>query len=504
MKAKRPQSRSDLLKRLAAIREGMRQHASTLPPEEKDERLRRAKADDFYFFRTYLPHYFFTEEAPFHHNLHREANKPGINALAAPRGSAKSTLETTAETLRRVVFGVTPFQIVVKENRDAAIEEVAAIQVELEENPRIKADFGSLKKYGDWADGNFITTNGCRVLALGIGQQIRGKKHRQHRPGRIVIDDPEKDKHVKNPRLVKEFVEWVLGAAFPSLDPNGGILTWLGTMMSKRSALALLQKNEEVNSRIWRAIENGKSYWEARFSLGRLQKIRVLVGSKVWRTEWMNDPADDPDATFQEWMLNRFKREELLELIQRDSEKVHGKIIKGVYVGADPSLKHRKEHDMKAIICIMVVEKFRGSEGPVYLIFRVYLRRASLDRFLDELFKINDQEHPSRMGLEIQSWQELLLRVIQPLEQKRRVRLPLFGIIQHVSKEARIERLQPLFERKLLWIVDDPDDEDVEELVQQFLGFDDSAINDDGPDAVEMGITAAERFGRKIGHVKTW
>jgi len=493
MKAKRPQSRSELHKRLEAIREGMRQHASTLPPEEKDERLRRARADDFYFFRTYLPHYFINDEAPFHHDLHREANKPGINALAAPRGSAKSTLETTAETLRRAVFNITPFQIVVKENREAAIEEVAAIQFELEENPRIKADFGSLKKYGDWEDGDFITTKGCRVLALGIGQQIRGKKHRQHRPGRIVIDDPEKDKHVKNPRLVKEFVEWVLGAAFPSLDPDGGILTWLGTMMSKRGGLALLMKNELINSRIWRAIENGQSYWESRFPLSKLREIRELVKSSIWRKEYMNDPGDDPDATFQEWMLNRFKREEL-----------KGLDISGVYTATDPSLKHKKEHDMKATIVIKVAKEFRGIKGPAYLITRVWLRRASLDRMFDEMFNINKQEHPSRMGLEIQTWQELLLREIQRLEQERQVRLPIFGIKHHVSKEARIERLQPLFERKLLWIVDDPDDEDVEELVEQFLGFDDPAINDDGPDAVEMGITAAERFGRKIGTVKTW
>jgi len=494
MRVKRPRSRKELLEKLEGIRQDMRAHASSLPPEGAKERRARAEADPWYFFQTYLPHYFTQDTPQFHRDLLIEANKPGINGLAAPRGFAKSTLVTTAETLRRVVYGITPFQIIVKETKDAAVDEVAAVQIELEENPRILADFGEMKKRGDWEDGDFITTTGCRVLALGTGQSIRGKKHRQHRPGRVVVDDPEKDKSVKNPRLVKERIDWLLQAVFPSLDPDGGILTWLGTLISRRGGLAQLQKREGVNARVWSAITKaGRSLWEARFPLTKLKKIRATVGSKAWRTEYMNEPADDPDATFQDNMIHRFKREEIA-----------GAKITAAFAAADPSLEATTKHDCKAVTTLLVASEFRGLPGPYYLIVRAFVRHTTLEKFFAELFHVGALYSPAKMGLETQSWQKLLLNDIRRMETARNVRLPLIGLTHSVAKEGRIGRLQPFMERGVLLFLDDPDDQDMNELIEQFLGFDEPAVKDDGPDSCEMALAVAERHGRKVGRAHVW
>jgi hypothetical protein len=493
MQVKRPRSRRELMQKLDAIRQEMCQHCSALPPEEAKQRKARAKADPWYFFATYLPHYFSQETPEFHRDLWSESGKPGINALAAPRGFAKSTLVTTAETLRRAVFGITPFQIIVKETEDAAIDEVAAIQVEIEDNPRIIADFGALKKRGDWEDGDFITTTGCRVRALGIGQSIRGKKHRQYRPGRVVVDDPEKDKAVQNPRLVRERVDWLLGAVYPSLDPAGGILTWIGTLISRRSGLAVMQKHDGANTRVWSAIMNGVSLWPERFPLEKLKEIRGLVGPKAWRTEYMNEPADDPEATFQDSMIHRFKREEVAA----------GKIV-GAFVAADPSLESTTKHDCKAITVLLLAAEFRGLPGPYYLVIRAYVRHATLEKFFAEIFRCNELYKPMRIGLEIQSWQKLLLNDIRRMEAAKNIRLPLVGLTHSVSKEGRVGRLQPLMERGMLLFVDDPDDDNMNELIEQFLGFDEPSVKDDGPDSCEMAIALAERHGRKIGRVRKW
>jgi len=494
MQVKRPRTRKELLEKLEGIRQAMRAHASTLPPDEVKERRARAAADPWFFFHTYLPHYFTQDTPQFHKDLLTEANKPGINALAAPRGFAKSTLVTTAETLRRVVFGITPFQIIVKETKDAAVDEVAAIQVELEENPRLVADFGQMKKRGDWEDGDFTTTTGCRVLGLGTGQSIRGKKHRQHRPGRVVVDDPEKDKSVKNPRLVKERIDWILQAVFPSLDPDDGILTWIGTLISRRGGLAILQKREGVNAHTWSAIDKlGKSLWDKRFPLERLKKIRATVGSKAWRTEYQNEPADDPDATFQEHMIHRFKREEVATAK-----------IAAVFAAADPSLESTTKHDCKAVTTLLVASEFRGLQGPFYLVVRAFVRHTTLEKFFAELFHVFFLYKPTRMGLETQSWQKLLLNDIRRIEGTKGVRLPLVGMTHSVSKEGRIGRLQPLMERGALLFLDDPDDMDLNELIEQFLGFDEPAVKDDGPDSCEMAIALAEGNSRKIGKARVW
>ena len=47
-------------------------------PEEQKQRKERARTDHFYFFRTYLPHYFTTEEAPFHHDLVEEIGRAHV------------------------------------------------------------------------------------------------------------------------------------------------------------------------------------------------------------------------------------------------------------------------------------------------------------------------------------------------------------------------------------------------------------------------------------------
>ncbi|MCB1155162.1 hypothetical protein KDL45_16005 [bacterium] len=493
----RAKSPKDLLARLEEQREVMRQHATVLPPEQRDERVRKARQDPFYFFETYFPHYCQDDFAEFHEELLDEANKPGINALAAPRGFGKSALVTTMETARRVVFGITPFQIIVKETKESARDEVAFIQLELEDNPRIIADFGLMKRHGDWEEGDFVSTTNCRVLSLGIGQTLRGKRYRQYRPARIVIDDPEKDKHVKNPRLVKEQVEWFFDAAFPALDPSEeSILTWLGTLISKRSALALCMKRKGVNKRIWSAWKNTKkglkSLFPSRFTVARLKQIKQLVGSRTWRKEYMNDPSDDPNSTFQEKMIHRYNEAEV------DPEK-----IVFIAVACDPSLNSDAASDYKAIIPIRVLSEFRGMKGPWYLIKSPWVRQATLEEMFAAFFERFRRFAPTAMGLEIHAWQRLLKKDITRWEQKEGVRLPIYGLKAKVNKEARITRLQPLLERGVL-LFEETDDPDVEELVEQFLGFDEPSVPDDGPDATEMTMCLCERRTSGAGRVEVW
>jgi hypothetical protein len=502
MLKRRPKTRKELLERLDAQRQSMRQHATVLPPEEAIDRRTRASADPWYFFRTYLPHYFQDAPSDFHKELHVEANRPGINALAAPRGFAKSTQETFAETLRRVVFGETPFQIIVKFDRDAAVDEVAPIQLELEENPRILADFGKLKKTGDWEDGDFITTNGCRVLAMGLGQNIRGKKHRQHRPGRVIVDDPEKDRHVKNPRINRDGVNWILEAVYPALDPREGIVTWLGTLLSRRSALSMMMARAEdapINVRVWSALTWSEklkahvSLWPSRFTIEKLQQIRKLVGMKAWLQEYMNTPADDPGATFQGRMIHRFKAS---EVVAED--------ITGTFVACDPSLRESLHSDFKAIVPIQVAKKFRGKQGPFYLVRKPWIRRDTIDAMLKRLFEINAEQRPTKIGLETVSWQELLMREVRRMEALNKVRLPIVGIQNHTAKTARIPRLQPIMENGYMLFEDIPDDLDMEELINQVLGFDDPAVNDDGPDGLEMAHRLAERRVGAAVRIRSW
>ncbi len=320
-------------------------------------------------------------------------------------------------------------------------------------------------------------------------------RYRQHRPSRVVIDDPEKDQQVKNPRIIRELVDWVLQAVYPSMEPQGGILVWLGTLISRRGGLAMFQKGAGVNSRIWSAADEAMttSLWEERFPIALLRQMRPKMGAKAWRTEMMNQPADDPEATFQDYMIHRYKPEELAGL-------------KPVYFTAgDPSLEDTVKHDCKAVVTVALVDSFRGVAGPHYLVARAFVRHTTLEKFFAEFFNAHASYKPVRVGLETHSWQKLLKNDIARMEAARHCRLPLVGIDnKSMSKTARVGRLQPLMERGVLLFADTGDDMDMAELVEQFLGFDEPSIKDDGPDAVEMAVQLAERHGRKIGRVGKW
>ncbi len=86
----------------------------------------------------------------------------------------------------------------------------------MEENPRIKNDFGDLTGK-PWKKNDFTTANGVRTLARGKGEKVRGLKNRQHRPDYAGVDDFENDENVENPRLVESGMRWLKRAVIGSM-----------------------------------------------------------------------------------------------------------------------------------------------------------------------------------------------------------------------------------------------------------------------------------------------
>ena len=197
------------------------------------------------------------------------------------------------------------------------------------------------------------------MVGIGAGQPVRGRKHRQHRPGRIVLDDIEDDQSVLNPRLVHRLVAWVFGAVFPSLEP-GGSLVWLGTLLSLRSGLASAMGREGAAFHKWKAEpEPGVSLWEDRFPAAELPALKRLVGTIVWYREYQNEPGDDPDAPFQlAW----------IDAARYRGGEIDGIASPGLFFACDPSLEEGRVHDFKAIVGVRVLHEWAGKKGPFYAV----------------------------------------------------------------------------------------------------------------------------------------
>ncbi|MBQ8703392.1 MAG: hypothetical protein IJ524_03325 [Bacteroidales bacterium] len=151
--------------------------------------------------------------APFHVDIYRDLYQNNyitiFNALF--RGGAKSTHANLGYPLALKQTGKCKFFLVVGANEERAAMLLQDLQLQLEANPRIIADFGPQKSVGDWADGLFQTTDRCTFMSLGIDQPARGLRANGIRLEYVSVDDIEDPKRALNTDLCIEYANKVTG-----------------------------------------------------------------------------------------------------------------------------------------------------------------------------------------------------------------------------------------------------------------------------------------------------
>ena len=251
-------------------------------PEKQAERKEKARWDKLFFMKTYLPHYFYGEWSDL------GDMRDDCVFMAAPREHAKSTFFTFGDPLHDICYALRRFIIVVSDTNDQATGFTLPIRLELEDNPRIKHDFGSFIG-STWQRGDFTTSGGVRVLARGRGDKVRGLKNRQYRPDKAIVDDFENDINVENPKLVTKGKKWLLRAVIGSMGA-GYVFIMIGNLFHPKSVLAqfMADKDEDGQplyvSRIYAAIlDPGKPderpLWPEAWPLERLHAKRRKMGS---------------------------------------------------------------------------------------------------------------------------------------------------------------------------------------------------------------------------------
>jgi phage terminase large subunit-like protein len=472
--------------------------------EEQKKRKEKASKDFFYFFQTYLPHYCENKTFPdFYYdvnNIFEKDERSKINSFAAPRGFSKSTY-FFARIIHAVCVKKVKFIIYVSATKELAVDFVSFIKMEFEDNPRIKQDFGDLIK-GIGSVSNF-SANGVRVFARTKRQMLRGFKFRNRRPDWIIIDDVEKDEDAGSPVLVKKLLKIITEGLYPSLRPAKTSKFFIfGTIINRRSALGTILNSQEEpyinwNRRVYKSIsisEDGKekSLWQDRFPIKLLQEIKKTIGTIAFEKEYQNNPLDEEVSAFQESWMKYY-----------DLNSINPKnLIKVMFL--DPAARDKKKNDTKAIILLGL-----DKEEMKYYFLHVWIKRASIISMLHAVFRIYLTYFPSVVGFESNGFQALIKDLFENLEREYKVNLPLMLIEHYQSKEMRILSLSPLMERGKFYFKSNPDD-DTKILIEQFIYYPTSTINDDGPDAsaearkICDSFTCESKFtpGKTKGNVK--
>ncbi len=474
---------------------------------QQKTRLERAEKDPLYFCRAYLPHYFNYPPATFHHQIIQQLEhglkwtnfevvetgketassvvKPIV--IAAPREFAKTTVCSFGYVLHQICFGKRRFIIIGSDTEDLASDITGYIFLELLYNERIRQDFGELIKGSGTLD-DFITNNDVRVKARGRGQRLRGLKHRQWRPDLVILDDLENDLNVRNPNIVRQILEWITSAVYPSMEASGSLLI-IGTILRRGSALDVMLTSEEepychFSRQIYRAItEEGKSLWEARHPMSTLLRQKQLMGTNAFNQEKMNEPVHEAGVFRQEW----------IRYYHPDSLKDKELIVFGFF---DPSLESGASSDYKAVLTVGL-----AVSEMVFYVMDAFIQKTTLENTLRTIANRFKEYGHHIIGVEDNLFQRLLLTEFDRLRKETGLNIPIKGMTNKVAKEARIISLSPLLERGKIRFIRGQSDQEL--LIEQLLYFPSKTINDDGPDALEGCLQMYKLYGIKKAEYQT-
>ncbi len=216
------------------------------------ERIRREAGEKSIkaFGELYFPHYLKAKSCSFHDELYAMLNRivvqsDGRIAIAAPRGSAKSSIVSLIYPLWRICYKRSSYILLFSDTSDQADTMLAHIKSELETNERLIAGFPDICEIGQkpkperWTKSEIVTRNGVKVTALGAGQKPRGRRNKAMRPDTIIIDDIENDENTQSEDARQKLFDWFTKAACKAGATKSTIVV-VGTIQHYDSLLAKL------------------------------------------------------------------------------------------------------------------------------------------------------------------------------------------------------------------------------------------------------------------------
>jgi len=476
-------TKKELRKKIALIVARMRAEATPFEDaseEAKAKRRETGRLNKAWFFKTYFPHYFELGFSEMHYDLMGFADIKEMPVLIAGfRESAKSTVLTFGDFIHKVCYKSRHFIILISEIEEHAADLLEFVKLEFEENERLRMDFGELLRPGQ-EKKDFIA-NETRLKARGHRQRIRGLRYRQYRPDHVAVDDYEDEKSVRNPRIIRDKMNWLKRSVIGALG-KGFSFVMVGQLLARKCVLAQMMAEEKDGepvyiSRVYRIYkDDGTPAWPEMWPVARIEHWRRIMGSTAFQAEMMQDPREE-EGPFQ--VIYYYTVE---ELAGRNLEVV-GFI--------DGSVGSGESNDFKAIV---IVARDRAT-GDMFCLY-AFIKRCSISRMVTGAYGAEEDYKPRIIGLETNSFQKLLLNDFDRGAEERGYHLPLKEVVHTTNKESRIiSGCESVVERGKLKFRKGHSDQDL--LVDQLQSLLSPTVEDDGPDALEGAVSLLNRSARK-------
>tara|TARA_R110000822_G_scaffold75287_5_gene181075 strand:- start:4131 stop:5627 length:1497 start_codon:yes stop_codon:yes gene_type:complete len=395
------------------------------------------------------------EIPPFHTEVYKNLQNNSVPRvlIAAPRGTAKSTVSSLILPLWRAAFKPQDedlFIVIISESQTQSINFLSRIKYHLENSSTFRRLFGDMgpSTAKRWAGNDIVLANGTRIIAVGTGQRVRGFIEGDTRPNLIIIDDFESELNAATAEARAKNRKWMTEAVIPSLSDDGRIVM-IGTVISEDCFL-YWAKESPAWKVLWYSIVNddGSSIWPERFPMKRIEGIKAEfegVGNlNGFFQEYMNEAQSPDNAPFKpeyiklhHYLFERIDGQGcLVRTIGGEKEIVPVEL----YSGIDPASTLTARSDFFVIATIAV-----DSEGNKYIvdIFREKINPALQPDAIIDIYK---KFKPKRMRIETTGYQEALRQTVRKtmMEQNLYISGLEKGIKPRNKKSERLISLVPM------------------------------------------------------------
>ena len=208
------------------------------------------------FALLYMAHHLKYALTHVHRNIYKvleelTLTRRGKLVLAAPRNFGKTTSITLIYILYCLCYETEKFIIILSHSSGQAKKILDNIKSELVNNHKLMEDFPEIFEFKGkpkppkWTIDQIRTKNDIEILALGQGQRIRGRKHKEQRPTLVIADDLEDDEqNIFNYEFSDKIMKWFNSAVLNVGDEVTNYML-LGTVHHPYSVLSEFLSNEK-------------------------------------------------------------------------------------------------------------------------------------------------------------------------------------------------------------------------------------------------------------------
>jgi predicted phage terminase large subunit-like protein len=451
--------------------------------EERKKILLSLRDDLIKFGRTIAPKFFSVRSPEFHYEISENLLDDTIKFLniIAPRGTAKSTLVGVFKVLHHLMFTSNKKVIaIVSRTQGHAINLLQTIKDIIEYSPEFRELFGywGINVSKKWTSSEIILKDGSAIICKGMGQMLRGLNIGGQRPTLIILDDPEDENNTKTSEAMNSNFTWLLQSAEPALDARRGRIIIIGTPLhqncvvmklsdsTKYTTLHYKYLHEEDNNIKW-------SLWPEMYSVEDLEQMRndademgkissfykerqcEITGEEdqLFKKEYMKfwDGYCETRKENNKW-LSFLHVTDIRESFSSNWTKLEEELVFPVnnFIGIDPASSQMQTADWTVVYPVSYSKKEELWTLPYWR------KRAAPHEVADGIINKLKETRPERGGIETTNYQEMLREEVRRRMLKEDCHTSGFeqedGFRPRTEKNKRLERLQPYFYRRQVWI----------------------------------------------------